>query len=277
MNFSTILAPTDFSLISRNAINYAVEYAVKSNSKLVLFHVYQVPLVNAEVPISLISLEEMEQLALQEMFRIKHDIELKYGENVKIECKCKCGFAVEEINLFAKENKIDLIIMGMQGGGYMIERLMGSTTTSLIKKSTCPVLTIHQNVKFKNISKIVLASDFLEMDNNSILNTLKKLLKTFNAHLCILNVVPELETVNTIDSISETIKMKDSLKGFDYTFHKTENTDVIEGIDNFIFEQKADLIVMIPRIHSWFNTLFHESNTTRMVFHAQIPILALHE
>jgi len=38
----TILVPTDFSKIARNAIDYAVEIAKLTKAKLILFHVYHV-------------------------------------------------------------------------------------------------------------------------------------------------------------------------------------------------------------------------------------------
>lgn len=47
----TILVPTDFSKIARNAIDYAVEIAKLTKAKLVLFHVYHVPVVPVEIPI----------------------------------------------------------------------------------------------------------------------------------------------------------------------------------------------------------------------------------
>ena len=274
---NTILVPTDFSLVSRNAIDYAVEIANKTAAKIVLFHAYQIPLVNAEVPVPMISLDEMEQLAMKELKKIKDNINTKYGSKINIDCICKCGFAIEEINLFAKENNIGLMVMGMRGSGYLVEKLIGSVTTSLMNKSTCPVLAVHQNLKYTEIKKIVLASDFKTVHNQSALNTLKQLANLFKAHVYILNVVANADLVNTIDEVSEKIKMKNDFDGIDYSFHTTENADVVEGVNKFIAEQKMDMLVMIPRVHSWFNSLIHESNTKKMAFHAHVPLLALHD
>ncbi len=273
----TILVPTDFSLVSRNSIDYASEIAKLSHAKIILFHAYQIPLVNAEVPVPMLSLDEMEKLAIKELEKIKTNISAKYGKEIDIECKCQCGFAVDEINLFAKENKVDLIVMGMHGSGYLFEKLIGSTTTALMNKSTCPVLAIHQNVKFKSIKKIALASDYKELHSQSVLNPLKQWLNLFKAHLFVFNVVPELGMVHTIDTVSEKIKLKDTFHNVEHSFHKTENTELIEGINDFIAQQKIDMLVMIPRQHSWFGSLFHASSTKKMAFHAHIPLLVLHE
>ena len=52
---------------------------------------------------------------------------------------------------------------------------------------------------------------------------------------------------------------------------------MVAGINQFVADNKIDMIVFIPKKHSFFNSIFHESNTKRMAFHSTIPLLALHE
>jgi nucleotide-binding universal stress UspA family protein len=42
----TLLVPTDFSAIAQNAIDYAIEIATLTKSKIILFHAYQMWFVN---------------------------------------------------------------------------------------------------------------------------------------------------------------------------------------------------------------------------------------
>lgn len=202
---------------------------------------------------------------------------MKYGNKLVVECKCACGFPVEEINIFAKENKIDLIVMGMEGAGYLTEKLIGSITTSLIKKAKCPVLAIDKHVKFRSIKKIALACDYSETKNKYILNPLKELAHLFKSHVYILNVVRELETVATVSKAVAGIKLDHSLEGVNHSFHYAKSEDIIEGINDFVDEKKIDMVVMIPRMHTALQNLFHEAHTKRMAFHTKVPLLALHE
>lgn len=273
-----ILVATDFSKIAQNAINYAVEIAKLSKAKLILFHVYNVPVIPAEIPIAL-PMDEIEKETMLSLKKIEKSIHLKHGKNLSIECKCVCGFPVEEINLFAKENKIDLIVMGMEGEGtgYLTEKLIGSITTALIKKAKCPVLAIDKRVKFKKIKKIVLACDYEETHNKSALAPLKEFSNLFKSHIYVLNVVHELEVAPAMNIAVAGVKLDHSLEDVDHSFHQTRNEDVIEGINDFVDNNKMDMIVMIPRMHTVLKSMFVEPNTKRMAFHTKIPLLALHE
>ncbi len=44
---------------------------------------------------------------------------------------------------FAKENDIDLIVMGARGLGLIKGMLIGGVTDAVLKSSPCPVLVIH--------------------------------------------------------------------------------------------------------------------------------------
>lgn len=120
----TILVATDFSKSANNAIDYAVELAKFTKSKLILFHTYHVPVVASEVPVMMPSLDEIEKECMDCLKKIEESIPLENRNNLTIECVCKCGFEVDEINLFTEKNKIDLIIVGMQGAGYLSEKTL---------------------------------------------------------------------------------------------------------------------------------------------------------
>ncbi len=272
----TILVPTDFSEVAENALDYAVEIAKITKAKLVLFHVFNVPIIPAEIPI-VIPTDEMEKDAMNSLKKIEKKLQNKHGSKLTIECKSKCGFPVEEINLFAKENKVDLIVVGMEGENFLIEKIIGNITTSLIKKAKCPVLAIDKHVKFKNIKKIALACDYNKTDNNTILAPLKEFAQVFESHIFILNVTQELETVTTVSKAVEGIKLNHSLQNVNHSFHYAMNEDIIEGINDFVDKMKIDMVVMIPRMHTALHNLFHEPNSKRMAFHTKIPLLALHE
>lgn len=272
----TILVPTDFSKIARNAIDYAVEIAKITKAKLILFNVYNLPVVPSEGPAAL-NMDELEQESNRELKKIERSIHNKHGESLKIECKSSRGFPVDEINYYTEEHPVDLIVMGMAGAGYLSEKIIGSIATSMIKKAKCPVLVIDKTVKFKKPETIVLACDYREVGNKNILEPLIELSKLFNARIEVLHVVPELETVPSVSKTLERIKFDHMLVSTNHRFHTTPNADVIDGINEFTNHIKADMVVMIPRMHSGFERFFFEPNTTRMAFHTGVPFLALHQ
>jgi nucleotide-binding universal stress UspA family protein len=54
------------------------------------------------------------------------------------------GEPAEEIIRFAKEENVDMIVMGTHGRTGFSRLLMGSVTEQVVRGAPCPVLTIKQ-------------------------------------------------------------------------------------------------------------------------------------
>jgi nucleotide-binding universal stress UspA family protein len=271
-----ILAPTDFSKVARNAVEYAVEIAKRTKAKLVLFHVYHATVVPAEIPI-VIPAEEFEQEAMKNLEKIRRSIHLKHGKKLSIECQCRYGYPVDEIDLFARKNKIDMIVMGMEGTGFLTEKLIGSITTSLINKAKYPVLAIGKQVKFKDPKKITLAFDYGKTKKRKVLTSLKEFIQTFKSHVSVLNVIPEAGKDPAAGKVANQAKLDRALDDIPHSFHYKRSDDVINGINDFIKEKKTDMTVMIRKDHTFFEKFFNGTHTKRMAFHSKVPLLVLHE
>lgn len=271
----TILVATDFSDIAKNAIDYAAQVAKVTAAKLVLLHVYHDPIYLAEIPV-LPPMDEIEKDCRESLKKIEKNIHEKYGKEIGVECVCKIGLPVEEINLYARECNADLIVMGMEGTSYLSEKIIGNITTSLIKKSCCPVLAIDKRVNFRSIQNILLACDYKELPEKNILNPMLYFAQLFKAKVFVLNVVQEMEEVTTISKVIEGIKINKSLEKVNHSFHYNQNEDIVDGINDFVSEHKIDLVVMIPRDHSMLYNLFHESQVKKMAFHTKVPLMAIH-
>jgi len=273
----TIIAPTDFSEAAQSSVNYAAELSNLTKARLVLLHAFHPPLVNTEVPVVIPSLDEIEKASLDTLRKMEISIREKFNNSFQVECVAKCGFAADEIEKFADEKKADLIVVGMQGAGFLEEKLIGSVTTLLISKSKCPVLTVAPKVNFRNIKKIAFACDYKKIKDDKILEPLKNLTHLFKAHIYILNVLPSLTTIPGVDEAVAGVRLEHALKEINHSFCTIENEDVVDGINDFVSKQNMDLVVMIPRKHSVLKNIFSEPNTKQMAFHTNIPLMTLHE
>jgi nucleotide-binding universal stress UspA family protein len=274
----TILAPTDFSRVSNNAIDYAAELAILSKAKLILFNSYHIPVAVTEVPAVIPDMNKLEEISLLALNDIEKRLVLSYGKKLQIECVSKCGFAVEEIDQYATDIKADLIVLGMKGAGFLAEKLMGSVTTDLIQRSKCPVLAIDEHVKYRIAKKIALACDYNETENEKILEPLKEMARLFKAHIYVLNVESASQPVAASAGhvVSGFIKLQNSLAKVDHSFHFITTEKVVEGINEFIEMSDVDMVVMIPRKHSILKNIFSEPTTKQMAFHSKVPLLTLH-
>lgn len=271
-----ILVPTDFSVLSENALDYAVQLAKKTEAELLLFHVCFIPVPMYDPLVILPSEQQIEKEALASLEKLNKRIS-KSNPDLKVSYSTLSGTADEEIRKYAEKEKVDFIVIGNQGAGYFEERVLGSTASLLIRKSKTPVLVIDKEVKFKEPKNIVLAVDFAETDNTTVLKPLKQLATFFKSHVQVLNVFPQSQAIPTLGEIAESFKLIHSLKFIHHTFFYRENTDVVAGINDFVAKHDIDMVVMIARNHSAIKRLFHEPHTKAMAFHSEVPLLTLHE
>ena len=55
----------------------------------------------------------------------------------------RIGHPADEIVKFAESHAIDLIVMGTHGREGVARVLIGSVAETVVRRATCPVLTIH--------------------------------------------------------------------------------------------------------------------------------------
>lgn len=270
----TILLPTDFSSASESALAYACELALVSDATLVIFHAFHFPIVNTyNAEILALPLEDVRESCEINLTELKVNL-LKRYPLLKVESICQLGFAKDEIDTLITERKVDLLVMGMKEADFLTEKILGSTTTSLIENKHCPVLIVRENSQFKTIQKIALAYDEAMEMNPLVEKRLNMLVSIFKPHICFLRVVPKAAEKSAPDTI-ETINYHAALTNVSYSFHIEKNDDVTEGINQFVKENNVDLVVMMPREHTFFQRLFNQPKTRSMAFHGNQVMMTI--
>jgi nucleotide-binding universal stress UspA family protein len=274
----TILVGIDFSRSSSNALNYAAELAKSSRAKLVLFHVYSVTIIPTEAPVvyPTYSVEEMEKDALKKLLRIRQRLYGKYSKRLKIECVANIGFAVEETLEYSIKSKCDFIVIGMEDYGYLSEQLLGSTSTTIIKRAKKPVLLINKKVKFEKIKRILLACDYKKDLSKAAVDSIKDFARIFKSKVLILNVEKSKSKLPLEMQAVRGIKLEHSMEEVRHEFHFVSSDDVVSAINRFIQQEEIDLVMMFPQTHSAVYNIIHEPNSKRMAFHTSIPLLTVH-
>ena len=270
----TILVPTDFSDVSENAMNYAAELAQFTKAKLILFHIYSVPMPVAEVPVVTIPMEEVEHESMIQLKAIDKTLKANYP-GIETEVITRAGFVAEEIYLLQEDRKIDLLVMGVTGAGKA-PGILGSNTTSNMKRAKCPVLVVPKGLKFKKPAKIALACDYNSTVPEAIVNTLKEYTGMFGAKLLIFDVLKRAELVSYQKSVAE-VNLENSLGDVEHSLHFPSGDDLHTEINSFVEKNNADMLVMIPHDYSFWQKLFHHSATKEMAFYTKVPLLSIHE
>lgn len=266
----TILVPTDFSDAANNAAEYAVQLAKAIKAKVILFHVYHVPVPATEVPIVVLSPDELQKDS--EMLLRKKAAHLKKNSGVEISCIARMGMAVDEI--LEEEKNANLIVMGIRNVSKLSEILLGSITTTILRKTNTPLLVVPENIVFKAPKRIVFACDYDPKTNYDTIESLNELIKAFNSKLFVLNVKVNKEYVS-MEEAGTGLRLENKINDFSHIYNFKENEDVVEGINKFISEKKADMVVVIPHKHNLLERLFHKSISKTIAFHTHSPLIAL--
>ncbi len=270
-----VLVPVDFSETSENALNFAIKMTGWLKAEIVLLHVIYLPtFVTDEIPPVIPPFPTLKEDAEDALKQLVQDIQ-EEDHRIPVSYACVSGTPGYEIMHYAQENKIDLIVAGIQGKGFLVERVMGSTASYLIQKGSVPVMVIDKRLSFKVPRKMVLATDLADIENPEIIEMLSNLTHLFKAHLYVLHVHDTEEPLEEMTSLR--VRLERSFHPVPHTFCYSEDTDIVNAINTFVEQLNMDLVIMIPRKHSFFDRIFHESMTKKMAFHSKVPLLTFPE
>ncbi|MFC1554508.1 universal stress protein, partial [candidate division KSB1 bacterium] len=145
-SISCILAAHDLSANSTEAIKTASKL---SDLFISAFHVIHVI---PEVPNTYLSSyglmsEDSEELKVEIFFKTIHSkfrslVISKISDRQKLKANILTGKPSNKIVEYAKNNNVDLIVIGGRGHGKADEHLLGSTADRVIRKAQCPVLVV---------------------------------------------------------------------------------------------------------------------------------------
>ena len=271
----TILVPIDYSKTANNAVEYAIEIAKLTKAKIILLHVFDVPVAVTDMPVVITTFDDFEKIQKETLKKYEHKLIAKHGNTVSISSILTPGFIYDEIKDTVNEKKVDLIVMGITGAGRVSELLIGSNVSRVIKNIDCPVITVHENIKFKQIKKIAFACDFEEIEESHAFDKLIEFIKLFKAKLLLINI-NNTSSKTTYKKVLSASLLEHVLDDVDHSISVRKSEDITEGINHFVDHHKIDMLIMLPKKHTLFSRLFQESNTKKMAFHTHVPLLTIH-
>lgn len=273
----TILVPTDFSKCAYNAAKYAIELAKETKAKIILLHIYQVPVPPPERQISPVSISDLHEENTKRLERMaEFELSLHKNHDLEIKCEAIAGLVVNEIIAASKKYNAGMIVMGTEGvSGAIKKYILGSNTARVISKSLCPVLAIPESAKYFGFNRIVFAADFHEIKTNSSLDTLVEIALLFDSEILIFSVRKTESDILSVSQVFEGLNLEKVFERVPHSFHTVVSEDIADAIDKFTSTHNSDLLVTIPQKHSYLELVFNKSITRNLVFHTQIPVLSL--
>lgn len=266
-----ILIPTDFSLNSKQAIEFAFRLFMGQKAKFYIINSYFPPIAGPEIAVSVTDM--LKQQSEKEMKVLIEELrnDVRY-EELDIVTECIYGDVEFVVEKQAQKCKADFVVMGTKGASGVKEILVGSVTSSVLKSMNIPMIIIPEGAKYKGIKNILLAVDYKET-KTEVIKPLINIASIDLAEITVLNVhegnAPAEETEKHGLAFTEELKVVKHHHCF-----KDDNS-VVEGIEHYVEEHNIDLVTMIKHQRNFWDDLFHKSATQKLCMHTHIPLMVL--
>lgn len=270
-----ILIPTDFSVQAEFAYLMVKKLEEKTLVDIHFLHVMNVPdtvTIDGNGNIQTCGEIDVKYVVKQKEIAERNlaNIKALYGNDIN--SHFVLGKVTDGILNFAESNHFDLIVMGTKGAWGIKERLSGSETQIIARKSKIPVLSLMCDRSDLNIQNILLVHNFNHPAKED-LQLMHKLIKAFNTKFHFLQI-----TSASVDLEKETVEL--NMKMFaelnniiNYECHLINDKDVEKGVMHF--NQMNNMDVVCIGTHGK-GSLFHHSATEKLINHLFKPIISFH-
>ena len=273
----TIIIPTDFSSVATNAMNYGIDMAKAIDASILLLHIYQVPVNVSDVPIVMVSVEELKKDAEEKLATVKANVEHITSGKLKVYTEARMGDVVDELEDLCNHIKPFAVVMGTKGASAIERVMFGSNTLTVIRHLTWPVICVPPGKEYgPGIKKIGFACDFKKVVETTPVHFVKDIVKEFKAELHVLNVDYENRHFKP-ETPEQSLLLHTLLEDVNPHYDFIQHRDVEDGINEFAEKNNLDLIISIPKKHKLLEGIFKPSSTRQLLFQSHIPVMCVHE
>jgi K+-sensing histidine kinase KdpD len=137
------------------------------------------------------------------------------------------------------------------------------------------VLVIPYHFKPNQLHKIAFAYDLKSIKDLESFNLVKLLSIVYEAELHIFTIRQSKKITKEEQSNLE--ELKKCFAEFFPVIKVDEAEDVEEGIFDYMKEHNISMLILLHRSRTFFEDIFHESITEKIMFHTETPVLAMDE
>lgn len=265
------LIPVDFSDASAAALRYAFELNKHYFAKLHVLHIFDVPFVAAsESDAGYLQYESLKKSFEEETWNFIHANKGEYHYDMEV--AVTSGGHYQSIVNYAKDNKIQLILLGNKGKGGFRKWFFGSVTTYLLRHTTFPVIAVPATYTYKNLGRIVVCTDLSEPLTDSHCTTLQSLAEKNSAELVFLHVQDKIEVSLPADNLAiNKILNQFSVTPVTVPFEHS----IGSSVNKYLEINGGDLVVILPHYHTWLNNMLLGSETSALTRLIKAPVMSL--
>lgn len=276
----SILYSTDFTESSINAFDYAVDYAIKSNAKLIVFHAYDP---NESVSSMVQKIYDRVDI---ENFRNRKDkfplfekiVASKNVENLKIKYVIKEGEFIDSLDRYLKkkEDKIDLVILGSQTRqNHLMDLFFKPKSLKVLDDLRKPVIAVPDTASFDgSLNNFVFLVDYKEAEIEALEQVIERS-QEFNSNLHVIHfdVAHGDDIVPNMDNFKASLESKNIEN---VVFKSIDSINIKESLREYCEQFDIDIVCLITHKRNAYQRLFSYSLTEDLLQHFDIPVMAIY-
>lgn len=277
----SILILTDFSPATKQTIGYIKENGLQLGiERIMLYHSFGPQAFDTLVPdgFKLPILGDEHHLfenSIAALQKLRNDL-LATLVDVEIEVLIDSKPVVDAVHEIVKENSIDLVVLGINGGDDGGKNSVGGIPAYLMKNHDLDLLLVPSSSKSFSMDNVMLACDLKNIVPILPDKKLKEFVRDLNAHLFVVNV-GEDEDFDAISLIQEQTVLHELIDDLNPEFHYIQSKDTVPVLLEFAKSKQVGLIVAIPRKRGFLENLFYKSETKKLTLNSNIPLLLMHK
>lgn len=269
----TILLATDFSRAANKAIHIASQIAIKQGARLILYHSYRFMNTyddNYGYPIDVVK-----RISDRKMNDLKKKILAKAEQPFEVILCNRHGFVMDTIKEVIEVFGVDLIVMSSVGDAPLGAGYFGSIATEMLDKLHMPMLILPPKYRRTTIGNAVMAIDLKKTIDATALGNAIYFLRDLDTIVDVVYVAKTTEDANSEEVKEGGLRLRELLKNVPHTFQTIVGAKRVAEINNFVKNRKAQMLITFPQHHTFFEKVFLQGNTRRLVFDADVPVLAI--
>ncbi len=281
-----ILVPVDFSENSWNALHYTVELFKRVPCDFHILHVADLGEMDIEAARlfsftkSFQKAEKINKKELLTTFLTKAN-DLFGNKRHRFLAQMEHGSLIDSIKRQLSEKNIDLIAMGTRGAGTMKSKVIGSNAGAIITRIRCNTLVVPEQARFNPLKSITFPTDFNIFYSPRILRSLSEILNLHGSNLSVVHFAngkgEEHFTEDQNSTKAYLLDYLDEVYPKRHSYQVVRNKKMINAIQDFVQEEKIDMIAIIARNLNFLQQLFFDSRVERISFHTTVPMFIIHE
>jgi nucleotide-binding universal stress UspA family protein len=144
LHLKRILVPIDFSDTSKQAFQYALQFAEQFGCEIVLLHVVEPESVIAGTSLAIEVFAQPEDDTTAAKAELATLAVSSCGCPNSVTSAVRIGHAPNEINKAAKDLDVDLIVIATHGFTSWRHLCIGATAERVVRTAPCPVLVVRE-------------------------------------------------------------------------------------------------------------------------------------